>query len=88
MKKENKALWQQPGWLLILHAWEEYIGTLADIAENDDQRYFAFEDGKALRIPAEYIDDVKEIKNTKIAILATDIPGKELLIKKVGETDE
>jgi len=80
--------WQKLDWLLVLHPWEEYIGTLIDSIEKDGERYLVFESGKAVRIPVHYEATVAEMKGKKVSILATDLCGKEVLIKKVGETDE
>ena len=66
MKKENKALWQQPSQVINLCPWQEYTDTPTDIKEQEDHAYLIFRNDKVLRIPAKYIDAVKDIKGKKL----------------------
>lgn len=79
---EEKYKQGQPNQLISLRPWEEYNDTPTEIKKQEDHTDLFFRNHKVLRIPAEYIDGTKEIKGKKIAILATDIPGKEIIIKE------
>ena len=78
---KEKNLQEQSNQVIRLHPWEEYTDTPTDIKEQKDHTDLFFSYHKILRIPAGYIGDTKDIKGKKLSILATDIPGKEILIK-------
>jgi len=71
--------------LRCLEPWEEAHGKLEEIKETEEGLILCMSFGNVCIKDKSLIDRLQELKGRKIAILRTDIEGKEYLVRATEE---
>jgi len=66
----------------LLLPWMEFVGILMMVEQAETGAILIFEDGQKILVTEKTADDYQNLVHKRISVLKTDIPGKEILIKK------